>query len=63
LDFLKGYDAKMQQNIMDKVVGHKLLVNVLPPYLQDAKKLKQTQQLFNKFQVWVNKPWDKSTIF
>jgi hypothetical protein len=49
LDLLKGYNVEMQQNIMHKVVSRKLLVDVLPPYLQDVLRLKQTQQLLDNF--------------
>ncbi len=34
---------------MHKVVSHKFIVDVLPPYLQDAKRLKQIQQLLDNF--------------
>jgi len=31
LDLLKGYDVAKQQTIMQKVVSHELLINVMPP--------------------------------
>ncbi len=40
LDFLKGYDVVKQQATMYKVVSHELLIHVMPPYLQNVKKLK-----------------------
>lgn len=40
LDFLKGYDVAKQQATLHKVVSHELLIHVMPPYLQNVKKLK-----------------------
>jgi hypothetical protein len=41
LDFLKGYDVAKQPAIMQKVASHELIIYVMPPYLQDVKRLKQ----------------------
>jgi hypothetical protein len=45
LDFLKGYDVAKQQAIMQKVASHEFLIDVMPPYLQDVKRLKYSHQL------------------
>jgi hypothetical protein len=42
LDFLKGYDVAKQQAIMHKVVSHELLIDIMPPYLQDVERLNTT---------------------
>jgi hypothetical protein len=41
-DFLKGYDVAAQNTIMQKVVSHELLVEIVPPYLHDTKMLKHS---------------------
>jgi hypothetical protein len=45
LDFLKGYDVPKQQAIMQKVASHELIIDVMPPYLQNGKRLKHNHQL------------------
>ncbi len=42
LDFLKGYDVAKQQAIMHKFVSHELLIDIMPPYLQDVERLNTT---------------------
>jgi hypothetical protein len=38
-NFLKGYDVVVQNTIMQKVVSHELLIEIVPPYLHDTKML------------------------
>ncbi len=41
---MKGFDGVMQNVIMEMVVSHDFLVDVVPPYLQyDIKTLKHNQ--------------------
>jgi hypothetical protein len=47
--FLKGYDYAMHNIIMEKVIGHDILFNNMPPYLHDVKRLKQNQTLIQIF--------------
>ncbi len=43
-NFMKGFDGVMQNVIMEMVVSHDFLVDVVPPYLQyDIKTLKHNQ--------------------
>ncbi len=56
LDFLKGYDVAKQQAIMQKVVCHELLIDVMPPYLQDVKRLKHKHQLLENFKFGLSSP-------
>jgi hypothetical protein len=45
-NFLKGFDTTTQHTIIEKVLSHDLLSGMLPSYLQDIKRLKQNEQLF-----------------
>jgi hypothetical protein len=40
-NFLKWFDVDLQNVITKKVVGHEFLDTIVPPYLQDAKKIKK----------------------
>jgi hypothetical protein len=61
LNFLKGYDVAKQQAIMHKVVSHEFLIDVMPPYLQEVKRLKHNYQLLENFKSRFS--CDESTIF
>jgi hypothetical protein len=48
-DFLKWFDVNSQNVIMEKVVGHKLVDTIVPPYLHNVKKLKHNHKLIENF--------------
>ncbi len=45
INFLNGFDIIAQHTIIEKVLSHDLLSDMLPFYLQDIKSLKQNKQL------------------
>ncbi len=54
IDFLKGYDVAIQNTIMQKVVSHELVVEIVPPYLHDTKMLRHSQQVIENFKFGLN---------
>ncbi len=43
IDFLKGYDVGAQNNNIEKVLSHTILIGMVPPYLHNTKLLKHSQ--------------------
>jgi len=48
-NFLNAYDVATHNNIIQKFVSHEIIISMVPPYLDDTKLLKHTQQLIENF--------------